>query len=200
MPAPLFGTRGSQVQILPLRPTLSKNFDSLRQRMRQCFAGRSENGNRLGLSDASNLLAHHRPHCDGRLLLDDGAGGRHDADAGMSRHGDRNNDGRGKETRAVSIGIIVNFTNRTVQGFGNPDPRYGEDFPVKITGANEVTISFQGERSDGPNAVINRRIDGSIDRVTGAVDAYSTSMNLKAAKIVHSTRYALKCRPAQRMF
>jgi hypothetical protein len=65
---------------------------------------------------------------------------------------------------------------------------------------NEVTISFQGERPDGPNAVTNRRIDGSIDRVTGAVDATSTLMNLKTSKIVSSTSYVLKCRPAQRMF
>jgi hypothetical protein len=63
-----------------------------------------------------------------------------------------------------------------------------------------VTISFQGKRPDSPNAVTNRRIDGSIDRVTGAVDAYDTSMNLKTSKIVYSTRYALKCRPAQRMW
>jgi hypothetical protein len=70
----------------------------------------------------------------------------------------------------------------------------------KITGANEVTISFQGVKPDGPNAVTNKRIDGSIDRVTGAVDAWATLMNLKTGKMVHSTRYALKCRPAQRMF
>jgi hypothetical protein len=105
-----------------------------------------------------------------------------------------------KKPEPISMGIIVNFTNSTVQGFGSPDPKYGEDFPVKITGANEVTISFQGVKPDGPTAVINKRIDGSIDRVTGAVDAYSTSTNLKTSKIVYSTRYALKCRPAQRMF
>src|SRR5258708_13511877 len=38
-----FGTRGSQVQILPLRPPLSKNFGLLRQWMRQSFAGRRKN-------------------------------------------------------------------------------------------------------------------------------------------------------------
>jgi hypothetical protein len=72
-----------------------------------------------------------------------------------------------------------------------------EDFPVKITGMNEVTISFQGKRPDGSKAV--RRIDGTIDRVTSAVDAWDISRNLKTAADVSSTRYTLKCRPAQRM-
>src|SRR5262245_10773857 len=58
-----------------------------------------------------------------------------------------------KKPEPISMGIIVNFTNSTVQGFGNPDPRYGEDFPVRVTGANEVTISFRGKRPDDPKAV-----------------------------------------------
>src|SRR5215813_9959096 len=39
----------------------------------------------------------------------------------------------------ISMGIIVNFTTRTVQGFGSPG---WDDFPVKITAANDVTIVF----------------------------------------------------------
>jgi hypothetical protein len=42
---------------------------------------------RLGLSDAPKLHAHHRSHCDGRPI-DDGTGGRRDADPGVPRHGD----------------------------------------------------------------------------------------------------------------
>src|SRR6516165_2353812 len=38
-----FGTRGSQVQILPLRPTLSRKPNRLRQWLRQIFAGRRGN-------------------------------------------------------------------------------------------------------------------------------------------------------------
>jgi hypothetical protein len=90
----------------------------------------------------------------------------------------------------ISMGIIANFTNRTVQGFEDLD------FPVKITGVNEVTVSFLGERLD----VTNERFEGSIDRVTGAVNAYYTMMNLHTGGIVYSIRYVLKCRPAQRMF
>src|SRR5262249_7564757 len=38
-----FGTRGAQVQILPLRPTLSSHANPLRQRIRQRIAGRRKN-------------------------------------------------------------------------------------------------------------------------------------------------------------
>jgi hypothetical protein len=78
----------------------------------------------------------------------------------------------------ISMGIIVNFTNRTVQGgFGYPPALY--DFPVKITSMNEVTVVLTGQSF----------ITGSIDRVTGDVEADADSIH-----------YALKCRPAQRMF
>src|SRR5262245_20006576 len=103
-----------------------------------------------------------------------------------------------KKTEPISMGILVNFTNSTVQGFGKPDPN--EDFPIKITGMNEPTISFQGKRPDNPKGATDRRIEGNIDRVTGDVNATDTLMNLKTSKIAYSTRYALKCRPTQRMF
>jgi hypothetical protein len=105
-----------------------------------------------------------------------------------------------KKTGADLHGHLVNFTNSTVRGFGNPDSKYGEDFSVKITGANDVTISFRGERPDKPKAVTSRMIIGTIDRVTGDVNADDTLTNLKTSKIAYSTRYALKCRPAQWMF
>jgi hypothetical protein len=41
----------------------------------------------------------------------------------------------------VSMGIIVNFTNRTVQGFGTPGML---DYPIKITAWNDVTVVFAG--------------------------------------------------------
>jgi hypothetical protein len=40
------------------------------------------------------------------------------------------------------MGIIINFTNRTVHGF-----EFG--FPVKIIELNETTIDFQGESDIG---------------------------------------------------
>jgi hypothetical protein len=97
----------------------------------------------------------------------------------------------------VSMGIIVNFTARTVQGFGHPGFAGLMDFPVKITGWNEVTVAFGG--SDSKSRIENS-ISGSIDRVTGDVEATSMATDVKTGHVVSSTAYVLKCRPAQRMF
>ena len=64
----------------------------------------------------------------------------------------------------VSMGIIVNFTKQTVHGFGYPGMT---DYPVNITGANEVTVVFAGRREDKFSTA---SIMGSIDRVTGDVE------------------------------
>ena len=39
------------------------------------------------------------------------------------------------------MGIMVNFAAGTVRGFGTPGLL---EFPVKITGVNEVTVAFGG--------------------------------------------------------
>jgi hypothetical protein len=96
----------------------------------------------------------------------------------------------------VSMGIIVNFTNRTVQGFGTPGLM---DYPVKITAWNEVTVVFGGSE-DFFKETQRASIMGSIDRVTGDAEATSMVTDAKTGKIITSTSYALKCRPAQRMF
>ena len=61
-------------------------------------------------------------------------------------------------------------------------------YPTEITSTNDTTITFGGsDRSAGWS------VDGSIDRITGEVGATTTLWNLK-------TKFALKCRPAHRMF
>jgi hypothetical protein len=93
--------------------------------------------------------------------------------------------------QSISMGIIINFTTRTVQGFDSPDLSLAWGHPVKITGVNEVTIAFGG--SGGRHTIM-----GSIDRMTGAVGA--TSMLYGNAEILSSTIYSLQCKPTQRMF
>jgi hypothetical protein len=88
----------------------------------------------------------------------------------------------------ISMGMIVNFKNNTVDGFGYPGFSGRFDFPVKITGMNDVTVAFHGSNQTGGS------ITGSIDRVTGDVEARTqTTPDM-------ILRYALKCRPTQRMF
>jgi hypothetical protein len=95
----------------------------------------------------------------------------------------------------ISMGIIVNFTNRTVQGFGHPGLM---DYPVKITGWNDVTVVFGGSAELAKSS--RDSIFGSINRVTGDVEASQLATYIKTGKTIGSTNYALKCRPAQRMF
>jgi hypothetical protein len=93
----------------------------------------------------------------------------------------------GTKSEPISMGIIVDFANHTVHGFGYPGFSGRFDFPVKITGMNEVTIAFHGSNQ-------TESVTGSIDRVTGDVEARTqTSPDMILL-------YALKCRPTQRMF
>ena len=100
--------------------------------------------------------------------------------------------GADPQSLPVSLGIIVNLADRTVQGF-----RYPEDFPIKITDINETTIVFHGSSRHAPGATY-RQINGGIDRMTGDAEATSdvTSWEESKASAIHS----LKCRPTQRMF
>jgi hypothetical protein len=73
----------------------------------------------------------------------------------------------------ISMGLIINFTTGAVRGFSYP----GMDFSVKITGMNDVTLAFGG--SSPPNDALDWSISGSIDRVTGDVEATSRVSNRK---------------------
>ena len=92
----------------------------------------------------------------------------------------------------ISMGIIVNFTKNTVQGFGSPSL-----MDVKIAGMNDVTVTFGGTQDNGSSIA---SIRGNIDRVTGDVDATSMTSDAKTGKIILSTSYTLNCSPTQRKF
>ena len=95
------------------------------------------------------------------------------------------------QSSPVSLAIIVNLADRTVEGF-----RYPEDFPIEITDINETAIVFHGSSHHALSATY-RQINGGIDRVTGDAEATSdvTSWRESKASAIHS----LKCKPAQRM-
>jgi hypothetical protein len=100
--------------------------------------------------------------------------------------------GNGKP-EPISMGVIVNFTNGAVQGFG---------FPAKIIDVNEVTITFNDVEpaAEGFTRSAEQGTYGTIDRVTGDVYVTNTMKETKTGKAVYSTDFTLKCRPAQRMF
>jgi hypothetical protein len=101
----------------------------------------------------------------------------------------------GGQPEPVSMGLIVNFTAGTVQGFGTPDLL---DPPVKITGINDVTVAFGGSARIGGSS--DWSLSGSVDRVTGEVEANNLLTDTNTGKSFGSTAYSLKCRPTQRMF
>src|SRR5262249_23140777 len=96
----------------------------------------------------------------------------------------------------ISMGIIVNFTKKTIHGF--VDAFFGEA-PIKITGVTETSVSF-GSSDQVLEKVMSRNVMGGIDRVTGDVWADFKWSDAKTGKASTSTTYTLKCRPAQRMF
>jgi hypothetical protein len=83
----------------------------------------------------------------------------------------------------ISLGVIVNLTSRTVEGFQI------YDLPVKVIAANQATIQFEGSET----SVVTRRFSGTIDRVTG--EAWAT-FTMEPATVT----FSLKCKPTQRMF
>ena len=95
----------------------------------------------------------------------------------------------------VSMGIIVNFTKKTVHGFG--DAFLGEP-SIKITGVTETSVYFSAR--DKLFETMERSVMGGIDRVTGDVWVDDRSTDTKTSKTIASTSYALKCRPTQRIF
>ena len=87
----------------------------------------------------------------------------------------------------ITMGIVVNFTARTVAGFTYPGL---EELPVVIRDADEVHITFTGSNESGSSIVA-----GDINRVTGELWASSMMRDANTSNIVMSTTYSLKCRP-----
>jgi hypothetical protein len=95
------------------------------------------------------------------------------------------------EVQPISMGIIVNLTDRTVQGFGYPF----DIKPLEVGHVNDVEVRFGGKEEAGGRNIIN----GSINRVTGDVQANWSFIDEKGKLEPHMS-YELQCRPTQRMF
>jgi hypothetical protein len=97
--------------------------------------------------------------------------------------------GEEKQPEPISVGLIFNFTKRSVQGFG-----YG----VEIKSWDEVSVSFGHFKKDPVTKNVDQSM-GTIDRITGDLEA-SFLLEISKEAPLDVTKYTLKCRPGQRMF
>jgi hypothetical protein len=95
------------------------------------------------------------------------------------------------EKNSISMGVIVDFNTRTVQGLG-------VGYPVKIINADDALIDFYADDGEKPPNALSMT-SGTIDRVTGELGA-ATSIILRDGGDPLRTTYTLKCIPAQRKF
>jgi hypothetical protein len=97
-----------------------------------------------------------------------------------------------QDAQPISMGIIVNFADRTVRGWDWP---FDLD-ALEIGYVNDTEVRFGGKEETGAQSIIV----GSINRVTGDVQATWSFVDKKTGKLEPHITYALQCRPAQRMF
>lgn len=90
-----------------------------------------------------------------------------------------------------STSIMLDFNARAVQGFGQSGLI---DYPIRITAMNDVTIAFQGQHALSSSTL---SIIGTIDRITGDLEATSQLYGEKERKVRSKTTYTLQCRPAR---
>src|SRR5262249_52965154 len=95
--------------------------------------------------------------------------------------------GAGSSSEQINIGVIVDFQKKAVLGLS------GDSEPVPITSISETTISFAAQETSW---VMN----GTLDRVTGALVAASIKSNPTTRKTIVTVSLDLQCRPTQRMF
>jgi hypothetical protein len=88
------------------------------------------------------------------------------------------------EREPVSMAIILNFTAKTIEGFG-------DKYSIRLNDGSELAVAFFGPSAG--EKFPNSNITGRINRVTGDVEAFMTS----DFGFVH---YSLKCKPTRRMF
>ena len=91
----------------------------------------------------------------------------------------------------ISMGIVLNLTARTVQGF----PHIGD---AEITKVDDGRIVFVARYHGSKEVHDEWGFVGTIDRVTGDLKAHWLLRNMETgnSRIV---AYSLKCKPTQRM-
>jgi hypothetical protein len=89
----------------------------------------------------------------------------------------------------ISMDITIDFAARAVEAFGSD-----VIFRIAITDVTDTTITF-GASDAGEHATFPYGMHGTIDRVTGAVEATFLGSIKDGPKWI--TGYSLQCRPAR---
>jgi len=110
-----------------------------------------------------------------------------DAKLTLACQGTDDKGGASSYSQQINIGIIVDFQKKAVLGLSH------DSEPVPITNISETTISFAAKNTGW---VMN----GTLDRVTGALIAASIKFDPNTRKTILSVSFDLQCRPTQRMF
>jgi hypothetical protein len=76
----------------------------------------------------------------------------------------------------ISMGILINFTKRTVQGFG---------YPAKITDFNDVTVDF-GSVLHQPSHVLGHRRRGGDHHSVERIHALRAEMQASTTDVLRS--------------
>jgi hypothetical protein len=94
----------------------------------------------------------------------------------------------------TDLPIVVDFDRHTVSGFFWVDPN-GVHTPIPITTIDADSIDFHGtNKSD----LVTSSIAGSIDRISGTVQASATTLLQNGNKRV--AFYNLQCKPTKPLF
>jgi hypothetical protein len=106
----------------------------------------------------------------------------------LACNGTKTDDIPDAKSEPISISIIIDFKARTIEG----------DLAsvMTITDVTETNITFKGSEVNGK--VYSYQIGGTINRVTGAMEAVQASVLRE--RWSWTTNYSLKCKPTQRMF
>jgi hypothetical protein len=91
-------------------------------------------------------------------------------------------DNNPKTESVTKMGLLVDLRQGTVLGFGHP---------ARIKSSDAASVDFEGP--DGS-------VQGTIDRITGSVQATTTLMSRDKSKLLFSYNWDLHCIPVKRVF
>jgi hypothetical protein len=94
--------------------------------------------------------------------------------------------------KPVSMGLIIDFKGKTIAGFERAFPTFS--LPVEIINVDTTNIGFSS--NDGSGGAVF----GTVDRITGDVEAAMEHWNRETNKLQWATVYLLKCKSTQRIF